>query len=55
VRTDAATVTTTPTHVAIHAETVAVPTKTAVGTVKRRVRLTDAATRFTPAHKKVSR
>jgi hypothetical protein len=33
------------------AATVAVPTNTAVGTVKSRVRLTMAADAFTPAHR----
>src|SRR5262245_23920256 len=45
----------TPVQVTAHAATVAVPTKTAVGTVRRSVRLTAAATALTPAHRYVRR
>lgn len=51
VRTESDTVRTTPVQVIAQAATVAVPTNTAVGTVKSRVRLTMAADAFTPAHK----
>ena len=50
-----ATVTTTPVHVTIHAETAAVTTKTDTGTVSRRTRLDAAASALTSAHRIVSR
>src|SRR4029453_11502565 len=51
VRTESDTVRTTPVQVIAQAATVAVPTNTAVGTVKSRVRLTAAADAFTAAHR----
>ena len=50
-RTSSDTVSTTPLQVMIHAETVAVTTKTATGTVSRSVKVVAAATALTPAHR----